>query len=254
MSFNAIRSPPLTPKARAISRLPASLLAVARKSRMSCREGSLPAVFLRGAPLSFATLPLSPPSPRRPPYCSFQPCGPASWPLPSLGAFLRTLGALGGDQRDGLLERDLLRLAIPRQRGVDLAVLDVRPIAAGQNLHLAAKLRVRAEILDDVGAAAAARGRRLLGEKADRAIEADLEHLLGGAEARILAVVLDIGSEPSEARRDRLADSGCSPTSRGRERSASARSRSTSCGSLPLGIEARFGFSPRPPSCSPSWT
>ena len=55
MSFNAMRSPPLIPKARAISRLPASLLAVARKSRISCREGSLPTVFWRGAPLDFAT-------------------------------------------------------------------------------------------------------------------------------------------------------------------------------------------------------
>ena len=53
MSFNAIRSPPLMPKARAISRLPASLLAVARKSRMSCREGSLPTVFLARSPLRF---------------------------------------------------------------------------------------------------------------------------------------------------------------------------------------------------------
>ncbi len=56
-ALSAIRSPPFTPKARAISRLPASPVAVARKSRMSCFEGSLPAVFTRlaGAPLDFAT-------------------------------------------------------------------------------------------------------------------------------------------------------------------------------------------------------
>ena len=48
-AFSAMRSPPLTPKARAISRLPASPVAVARKSRISCFEGSLPAVLLRGA-------------------------------------------------------------------------------------------------------------------------------------------------------------------------------------------------------------
>src|SRR5262245_34301233 len=117
----------------------------------------------------------------------------------------RALGALRRDEQDGLIERDLLRLAIPRQRGIDLAVLDVRPVAAGQNLHLAAKLRVLAKLLDDVGAAASARGCRLLGEKAHRAVQADLEHLFGGAEARILAVVLDIGSKAAEARRDRLA-------------------------------------------------
>ncbi len=54
-AFSAIRSLPLTPKARVISRLPASLLALARKSRISCFEGSLPTVALREAPLGFAT-------------------------------------------------------------------------------------------------------------------------------------------------------------------------------------------------------
>ena len=55
--FRAMRSPPFTPKARAISRLPASPVAVARKSRISCLEGSLPAVLVRlaGAPLDLAT-------------------------------------------------------------------------------------------------------------------------------------------------------------------------------------------------------
>ena len=57
-AFRAMRSPPLTPKARAISRLPASPVAVARKSRISCLEGSLPAVLraLGGSPLRFSHL------------------------------------------------------------------------------------------------------------------------------------------------------------------------------------------------------
>ena len=52
-SFSAIRSPPLTPKARAISRLPASLLAVAKKSRMSCRDGSFACRLLARRRLEF---------------------------------------------------------------------------------------------------------------------------------------------------------------------------------------------------------
>ena len=58
-SFSATRSPPFTPKARAISRLPASPVVLARKSRMSCFEGSLPVCLLRArgpsAPLGLAT-------------------------------------------------------------------------------------------------------------------------------------------------------------------------------------------------------
>ena len=56
-------------------------------------------------------------------------------------------------------------------RGVDLAVLHVRTVAAAQHLDLAAALGVLAEVLDDGGAARAA-VRGLLGQQADGAVGA----------------------------------------------------------------------------------
>src|SRR6185312_1860909 len=128
-SFRATRSLPFTPKARAISRLPDLPLAVSRKSRISCFEGSLPTVAWRGAPLVFAT--------------GSSACRLLDGFLVALAALARGLlcsrlaarspsglltGALRasrGDQLDRLLDRRLVGLDILRQRGVDLAMLHV---------------------------------------------------------------------------------------------------------------------------------
>ena len=69
-----------------------------------------------------------------------------------------------------------------RQRGVDVAVLDVGAIAAGQHLILPPSLGMLAEILEHrrrgaLEAALAAAG-LLLGEQRDGAVDADAEHLL----------------------------------------------------------------------------
>ena len=66
----------------------------------------------------------------------------ASWR--SRRASLRLGGTLGdalGDQLHGLVHGQGGRLLAARQRGVDIAVLDVGAVAAGQHLHLAAVAR-----------------------------------------------------------------------------------------------------------------
>ena len=230
---------------------------LARKSRISCFEGSLPA-FLRVWRELFvlATRFLatrgrgsSLPSPRRL-LCSFlrssaRPCV-AGFFLP--GAF----AAARRDERDRLVHGHLFGFAVLGERGVDLAVLDVRTVAAGQDLHLAAGSGCSPSSLITVGAAPPARCGGLLGQQAHGAIDADLEHLLGTAEARIFAVVLDVRPEAAEAGRDRLAVSGWRPISRGSDSSASARASSMLCGSVALGDRGALRL--LSPFCSPSCT
>src|SRR6476469_3287849 len=211
-SFRATRSPPLTPKARAISRLPACTLAPCRKSRISCLEGSLPTFWDLGAFLVLAT-----------PLFSTRGSKLVCRLLDDLFLFLRLfrfarlarrllcrpLGGSRGDQLDGVSHRHLFRVPVLGQSGVDLAVLHVRSVAAAQHLYGAFELGVLAEVLDDGGASAnAVRG--LLGEQAYGAIDADGEDLVGAAQARIFAVVLNVGPEAAKAGGDGLARFGMS--------------------------------------------
>ena len=96
------------------------------------------------------------------------------------GLLRRALGGSRRDQLDGLVDGDLFRIAVLGERGVDLAVLHIGAVAAGQHLDLAAlALGVLAEILEHGRRRARMRPCRcLLGEQADGAVDADGEHLL----------------------------------------------------------------------------
>src|SRR5262245_58297924 len=205
-SFSATRSPPLTPKARAISRLPACTLAPCRKSRISCLEGK-PTFWDLGAFLVLATT-------------RFSTCGSKLMCRLLDGLFLflrlvclarlarrllcRSLGGSRGDQLDRISHRHLFSVPVLGQGGVDFAVLHVRSVSSAQHLHGALELRVLAEVLDAGGASANAVG-SLLGEQANGAIDADGEDLIGAAEAGIFAVMLHIRSEAAEAGGDGFA-------------------------------------------------
>jgi len=113
-------------------------------------------------------------------------------------------------------------------------MLHVRTVAARQHLNFAATLRMLAEFLDDTRSARPAVC-RLFREKAYRTIDPDFEDLLWRAQARIFAIVLDIGSIPAEPRQNRFSCLGM---------------QTHFSGSVPFGIEALFGFSSPLPSPS----
>ena len=114
-SFRATRSPPLTPKARAISRLPVRSPELCRKSRIACFEGSLPTGWVLGGDLVLATSRSSTGGFReRASACRLLHRHFLFLRLLCLGCLAggllrRSLGGPGGEQLHGLEQRDLLR-------------------------------------------------------------------------------------------------------------------------------------------------
>src|SRR5690606_5215998 len=120
MSRRATRSRPLTPKARAISRKPALPGCSAMKARISSRVGGCgrsasPALIPR-AGLLVTSVRLS------------GAAGPGARPpaARASGALLR----LCGKQREGRFESYAFGVDVLGQGGVDLAVIDIGPVAS----------------------------------------------------------------------------------------------------------------------------
>src|SRR5690606_36076460 len=109
----------------------------------------------------------------------------------------------GGDQRHRLVEGDVLDRAVARQRGIDLAVLDIGAEAAYPRCDGLAVLRMRAELARrrPAGTPPAAG----LRQQMHRAVETDIEHVVRFLARLVRALVLDIGAVTSDAGLDRLA-------------------------------------------------
>ncbi len=86
-----------------------------------------------------------------------------------------------GKQLNGLGKRQRGRIGALGYVGVDSAMLDVRPVAAGQHAHRRAIGGMRPQFLDRRGRRAlrASAAGALLGQQRDRAVQADVEHLVG---------------------------------------------------------------------------
>jgi hypothetical protein len=94
-----------------------------------------------------------------------------------LGGFLLRLAAgLGRNQLDGLLHGDVFRLHLVGQRGVDLAILHIRPVATVHHQHVAIAIRVRPEILERALLTPSATAGYLFGDQVNRTVEANREN------------------------------------------------------------------------------
>src|SRR5690606_39296093 len=92
---------------------------------------------------------------------------------------LRRGAGLGRQQGQGGLHRHVFGRRALRQGGVDLARLAVGAVASGHDLHGLARFRVGAQLLQRRGGrGAACTTRTLFGQQGDRAVQADVEHLL----------------------------------------------------------------------------
>src|SRR5690606_8094652 len=87
------------------------------------------------------------------------------------------------DESDGLFLGHVVALHVARQGGIGGAVGDVRAIAAGHDLHLAAARGVRAKGLDRLGLGPATRTAAIgrFGEQRDGGIHSRLEYLARAA-------------------------------------------------------------------------
>ena len=131
-----------------------------------------------------------------------------------------------GDQGHRLVQRHRLRVLALRQGRVDLAVVDIRAVAAVAHRDRAAASGWSPSDLQRRRRAAG--GRRgpspLLGDQRHGAVDADREHLLDAVEIGIGAVMQDERAVAAEAGRIGLPLSGCMPT-RAAATAASAPSR-----------------------------
>ena len=114
---------------------------------------------------------------------------------------------LAGEELHGRLERERRRVRLLGDRRIDLAVLDIRTEAPGLQHHLAAG-RMGAEHLrrrGACGAEAPPREPALLGDdQVDRAVAADLQHVVVVAEIGVGLAVLNVGAVAPDAGEDRL--------------------------------------------------
>src|SRR5262249_7491921 len=111
------------------------------------------------------------------------------------------------DQAHGLLERDLVRVLVIRDGGVDAVVGHVGPVAPLLDQDRRATLRMVTERAARIGAEAAALAGigAFLGNQRDRAVEPDGEHVLARVEVGVGLAVLHVGAVAADAGQDRFA-------------------------------------------------
>ena len=140
--------------------------------------------------------------PPRPPTSWRPPCGPE--PCGRRRALDRALGALLGEQFDGLFPGELLERGAARHGDVGDAVGDVRAEAAFLHHDVLLRDRVRAELGQRRHGGT---GAALLGLRVDlqRLLQRDGEDFLLGADRAGVRALLQVRAEPAVLHRDRVA-------------------------------------------------
>src|SRR5690348_2029585 len=100
-------------------------------------------------------------------------------------------------QLDGAVHGQFLGRHSARQRRIDAVVTDISAVFAVEDFHRAAGRRMLAQNLDRFGRAAAEFAR--LGQQADRAVEADRQHVVVRRQRLVDLAVPDIGAEAADA-------------------------------------------------------